>query len=212
MANYYKTISCKNLLLSDGNINQKKGSLCLSLDGRPIIEIKNNDAFLNSKKILTSVAETYMLISFGSGIYTNKGLKYLRYKGNSDSGYDKNLRVANVFNVPFSITIKQISIQKGFNGENTVSIPAINFTKTFTGNFFTFELDALVLANTKIYVQIDGEPSLETSIDLYYTKNESSQFEPNSNLILKEEIVPVFNEIFNYNINAMSTTYPILYL
>jgi hypothetical protein len=153
-----------------------------------------------------------MLISFGSGIYTNKGLKYLRYKGNSDSGYDRNLRVANVFNAPFSITIKQISVQKGFTGENTITIPAINYSKKFIGNFFTFELDAVVLANTKIYVQIDGEPSLETSIDLYYTKNDSSQFEPNSNLILKEEIIPVFNEIFNYNINEMSTTYPILYL
>ena len=50
MTNYFKTISCKNLVLSDGNINQKKGSLFLSLDSSPIIEIKNNDAFLNSKK------------------------------------------------------------------------------------------------------------------------------------------------------------------
>jgi hypothetical protein len=215
MSNFYKTIACKNLLLSDGNINQKKGSLCLSLNGQTVIEIRNNDAFLNSKKILTSVAETYSVINFGSGIYTNNGLKYLRYRGNGDSGYDKNLRVANVFNIPFSIIIKQISIQKGSSGENIINIPAINYSKKIIGNFFTFDLDFRLLSNTKLYVEIDGEPSLETFVDLYYTKDSNSESnglnDPKNNIILSEEIIPVFNEIFDYDINVVSTTYPLLF-
>ena len=153
-----------------------------------------------------------MVISFGSGIYTTSGTKYIRYNGNSDSGYDKNLRVANIFNTQFSINIKRISIQKGSSGESRFIIPAINYDIIFIGNFFTSELDINIPPNTKLYVQIDGEPSLETSVDIYYTKYSSGVLDTTvADITINNDIVPVFGEIFKYNVNEVSTTYPILF-
>ena len=153
-----------------------------------------------------------MVISFGSGIYTTSGMKYIRYNGNSDSGYDKNLRIANIFNTQFSINIKRLSIQKGSSGESVINIPSINYTTTFIGNFFTSELDINISQNTKLYVQIDGEPSLETSVDIYYIKYNSGVLNTTiADITINNEIVPVFSEIFKYNIDEVSTQYPILF-
>jgi len=210
MANYYKTLSCKNLLLSDGLINQKKGQLNLALDGKIIVEIKDNSAFLNSKKILTSADNNFMVMGFGSGIYKVGGSKYLRYKGNSDSGYDMNLRVANIYNTPFPILIKHISIQKGSHGINTINIPSIGYTKTLNGLFFDEDVNLLVPSNSKIFVQVNGEPSLETSVDIYYYKNDNVQ--PSlENVSISEEIVPTFNEIFTYMNESIYTKYALLF-
>jgi len=206
MANYYKTLSCSNLLLSDGIINQKKGSLNIELNGAKIIEVKNNDAYLNSNRILTTADIYYMVVSFGSGIYKKNGPKFLRYKGTADSGYDTNLRVANIFNVPFSICVRQISIQKGFSGENTISIPAINYTKTFSGLFFVGDINVNLPKDSKLYIEITGEPSLETSVDIYYNKTTDNTLY-SGNLSFVEEVRPIFDELFTFTDNMVTTRY-----
>ena len=172
MSNYYKTISIGSIDIHAGCINQKGDTLLLALNGSSVVEVKDNNAYINSKRILTTndLQPYNIKVSFASGIYLGSGKKYLRYGGNCDSGYDTNLRVANLYNTPFPITIKKISIQKGFVGNTIINIPSINYYKSVEGNFLVEDIDVNVAADEKIYVEIIGEPSLETIVDLYIVK------------------------------------------
>jgi hypothetical protein len=205
MSNYYKTISIGSIDIHEGCINQKGDTLLLALNGSSVVEVKDNNAYINSKRILTTndLQPYNIKVSFASGIFLGSGKKYLRYGGNCDSGYDTNLRVANLYNTPFPITIKKISIQKGFVGTTIINIPSINYSKTVEGNFLVEDIDVNVAADEKIYVEIMGEPSLETIVDLYIVKSTNTL---TANPVAINTVnQPTFNEVF-INQNGITTT------
>ena len=205
MSNYYKTVSIGSIDIHAGCINQKGDTLLLALNGSSVVEVKDNNAYINSKRILTTNdLQSYNIkVSFASGIYLGSGKKYLRYGGNCDSGYDTNLRVANLYNTPFPITIKKISIQKGFVGNTIISIPSINYSKSVEGNFLVEDIDVNVAADEKIYVEIIGEPSLETIVDLYIVKSTNTLTA--NQVVINTVNQPTFNEVF-INQNGITTT------
>ena len=207
MSNYYKKISIGSIEIHAGCINQKGDTLLLALNGSSVVEVKDNNAYINSKRILTTNdLQQYIYnskVSFASGIYLGSGEKYLRYGGNCDSGYDTNLRVANLYNTPFPITIKKISIQKGFVGNTIINIPSINYSKSVEGNFLVEDIDVNVAAGEKIYVEIIGEPSLETIVDLYIVKSTNTLTA--KTVEINTVKLPTFNEVF-INQNGITTT------
>jgi hypothetical protein len=207
MSNYYKKISIGSIEIHAGCINQKGDTLLLALNGSSVVEVKDNNAYINSKRILTTNdLQPYIYnskVSFASGIYLGSGEKYLRYGGNCDSGYDTNLRVANLYNTPFPITIKKISIQKGFVGNTIINIPSINYSKSVEGNFLVEDIDVNVAAGEKIYVEIIGEPSLETIVDLYIVKSTNTLTANPVEINTVNQ--PTFNEVF-INQNGITTT------
>tara|TARA_Y100000389_G_scaffold184882_1_gene203731 strand:- start:680 stop:1324 length:645 start_codon:yes stop_codon:yes gene_type:complete len=207
MSNYYKKISIGSIEIHAGCINQKGDTLLLALNGSSVVEVKDNNAYINSKRILTTNdLQPYIYnskVSFASGIYLGSGEKYLRYGGNCDSGYDTNLRVANLYNTPFPITIKKISIQKGFVGNTIINIPSINYSKSVEGNFLVEDIDVNVAAGEKIYVEIIGEPSLETIVDLYIVKSTNTLTA--KTVEINTVKLPTFNEVF-INQNGITTT------
>ena len=214
MSNYYKTISIGSTEIHAGCINQNGGALLLALNGSSVVEVKDNNAYINSKRILTTndlqpndLQPYNIKVSFASGIYLGMGKKYLRYGGNCDSGYDTNLRVANLYNTPFPITIKKISIQKGFDGNTIINIPSINYSKSVESNFLVEDIDVNVAAGEKIYVEIIGEPSLETIVDLYIVKSTNTFAEDvtANPVVINTVNQPTFNEVF-INQNGITTT------
>ena len=52
MSNYYKTISIGSTEIHAGCINQNGGALLLALNGSSVVEVKDNNAYINSKRIL----------------------------------------------------------------------------------------------------------------------------------------------------------------
>lgn len=207
MSNYYKKISIGSIDIHAGCINQNGDALLLALNGSSVVEVKDNNAYINSKRILTTNdLQPYIYnskVSFASGIYLESGKKYLRYGGNCDSGYDTNLRVANLYNTPFPITIKKISIQKGFVGNTIINIPSINYSKSVEGNFLVEDIDVNVAAGEKIYVEIIGKPSLETIVDLYIVKSTNTLTA--NPVVINTVNQPTFNEVF-INQNGITTT------
>jgi hypothetical protein len=213
MSNYYRSLSVNKLFISNEKIDQYDGEIALSLDGNPVLVIKKNDAFINDKRILTSVdRELSYRIAFGSGIFIPNDLVnnhvYLRYSGNCDSGYDTSLRIANIYNTPFPILIKNISIQKGFSGDTLIRIPSIGYSNIVTGNFFNEDLDIEVGRNTQIYIEVLGEPTLEMFVELYVTKSINQKDSVMSSTIT-QIIQPGFNEIFKQTDDSIETKYSI---
>jgi hypothetical protein len=213
MSNYYKTISVASLTISDGVINQKNETLEFALNGNTIVELKDDNAYIKSNRILTTgdfvktgnnfIINTTFKISFGSGIYLESGPKYLRYCGNCESGYDTALSVSNVYNTPFPAMIKKISIQKGYSGETVINIPAINYSKTVSGNFFIEDINADIGIGEKIYVEIIGDPSLETMVEIYIIENDNVLEE--TPLELTNTRNSTFHEVFT-NQDGVTTT------
>jgi hypothetical protein len=211
MSNYYKTISVGSTEISTGRIDQKIGLFAVALNGVNVVEVRDNDAYINYNRILTTTdllnTSTTIKVSFGSGIYLGSGTKYLRYCGNCDSGYDTELRVSNVYNTPFPITIKKISIQKGFVGDTTINIPAIGYSKQLTGNFLVDDVNIDVGVDEKLYIEIVGDPSLETTVELYVV--ETTNVLTSNTINLTTITQPTFNEVFTNHDGVTSTPFSI---
>jgi hypothetical protein len=221
MTNYYQSLVIGDLLLNDNGINQLDGNFNINLKNKKIIELKNDDAYLNDHRILTTndiykTNQNTLKLTFASGIYINPGKKFLRYCGNSDSAYDTALRVANIYNTTCSIIIKKISIQKGYTGENNISIPVLNFNRKMSGNFLIEDLNYTLDSNSHIYIEINGNPSLETTVELYIecvsdinTFTNTTVVSNDYSLEFNNIVKPTYSEIFNYANGGILTKYPI---
>ena len=214
MSNYYKNISLGSLNISNGVVDQTSGNLLISLNSIPVIEVKNNNAFLNSNRILTTndlVAnnkKNVTKLTFGSGIYKNSGLKYLRYCGNSESGYDTNLRVANIYIAPNPVLLKKIVVQKGFNGINKIKIPTILYEYDISGNFYVGDINKELGFGSHLYIEIGGDPSYETIVELYIEDSDNT-LQPTTVSFTNKQI-PVYDEVFIQQSNYVFTKYPLI--
>ena len=214
MTNYYQTLIVGDLLIDDTGLNQLNGNLLLKLNNSKIIELKDGDAYLNNNRITTTNdtndTNSIIKLTFGSGIYMNDGKKFLRYCGNSDSGYDTELRVSNIYNSAFPLKIKKISIQKGYAGDTIINIPILNYSKVMTGNFLTESVEYNLEANTQLYIEIDGVPSLETMVELYVEEiSDTADLIEANQLTFNSSSLPTFNELFNYTNGYVETKHPI---
>jgi hypothetical protein len=215
MTNYYQSLGVGDLLINHNSIDQLDGNFLIKLKNKKIIELKNDDAYLNDHRILTTNDinnnTNIIKLTFASGIYVNSGKKFLRYCGNADSAYDTNLRVANIYNTTCSVIIKKISIQKGYAGENNISIPILNFNRVMSGNFLIEDLNYTLESNSHIYVEINGKPSLETTVELYIecVSDVSTNKNANDSLKFNNVVIPTYSEIFNYENGGIRTKYSI---
>jgi hypothetical protein len=226
MTNYYQSLVIGDLLLNDNGITQLNGNFNINVKNKKIIELKDDDAYLNDNRILTTndiynTNQNTIKLTFASGIYINSGKKFLRYCGNSDSAYDTSLRVANIYNTTCSIIIKKLSIQKGYSGENNISIPILNFNRKMSGNFLIEDINYTLESNSHIYVEINGNPSLETTVELYIEcvpdvntptntfTNTNTNTNSNDSLEFNNIVIPTYSEIFNYANGGILTKYPI---
>jgi hypothetical protein len=209
MSNYFKSIDISNLCIFNGNINQNKNTLTLSVNNNNIFKISSNNVTINNNRVLTTLDKFSGLqkVTFGSGIFLDSDINYLRYCGNSDSGYDKDLRVANIYNNAYPIKIKKISIQKGYNGTNTITIPTLKYTKKMTGNFYSEVVDIDVGINSHIYVSVEGRP-MEIFVDLYFEISENNADTITAEII-NMKTNPTHFELFGYSEEIIIANYPI---
>lgn len=208
MSNYFKTVDISNLCISNGHINQNRNTLAISVSNNRILKITNDTVTVNNYRVLTTLDKfnSTEKITFASGIFLGSGINYLRYCGNSDSGYDKDLRVSNIYRNPYAIKIKKISIQKGYAGSNTITIPTLNYTKVMTGNFYSEDTDINIGINSHIYVSTTGTP-MEVFIDIYFEFVENQL--PPVVATISSIFEPTHYELFGYSDGVVLAKYPI---
>jgi hypothetical protein len=221
MTNYFKSIIVGGIThgINGVNLNNNNIFSVTNSSDKKIIYIDENDLIINDKKIYLSETSpninnsNKIKLTFASSINLDTGKNYLRYNGNCDSGYDKNLRICNIYNIPFNCTVTDISIQKDCDDNHTIEIPTLNnFTESISGNFNTLNnINLFLKKNSKIYISIDGDtPPNDIMVDIYIQENLLDQSsEINETVDLMHKVEPVFNEIFTLENNTTISEFPI---